>query len=42
MYLKKGCLRPILFIYAAGFANGHNYTLHVGGHHRLPRKQEPC
>lgn len=36
VYLKKGGLRPVLFIHAAGFANGHNYTLHVGGHHRLP------
>lgn len=36
MYLKKGGLWPVLFIHAAGFANGHNYTLHVGGHHRLP------
>lgn len=36
VYLKKGGLRPVLFIHAAGFANGHNYTLHVRGHHRLP------
>lgn len=42
VYLKKGCLWPVLFIYAAGFANGHNDTLHVRGHHCLPRKQEPC
>lgn len=41
-YLKKGCLGPTLFIHAADLANGHNNTLHVGGHHRLPGKQEPC
>lgn len=41
VYLKKGFLRPILFIHTAGFSNSHNYTLHVRRHHCLPGEQEP-
>ena len=42
IYLEEGCLGPTLFKYIAGFANGHNYTLHVWGQHRLQSGKGNC
>lgn len=38
MYLEERCFRPTLVIHTPGFANGHYDTLHVWGHHRLPKE----
>lgn len=38
MYLEERCFRPTLVINTPGFANGHYDTLHVWGHHRLPKE----
>lgn len=37
-YLEERCFRPTLVINTPGFANGHYDTLHVWGHHRLPKE----
>lgn len=38
VYLEERCFRPTLVINTPGFANGHYDTLHVWGHHRLPKE----
>lgn len=38
MYLEERCFRPTLVINTPGFANGHYDTLHVWGHHCLPKE----